>query len=296
TAGTTIGNSLIYDNGTNVGIGTTGPAIKLAIGDTDTGLGWAGDGQLDLYSNNVNTISIRSGNVGIGTTGPAEDLHVFRGDSDVARIYATGSSQGSGMIYAGQSTSYGGGFSYDGDGIPNIIGGTDRITFFRRSAGIDYEVFSYAQNSNEVSLAGNLNVGGGTGKLTVGTIDPIFEIGGEKYATYVADFAGGVRMETSGTANLENRKYVIDFDKLEKGSDLWLFWQTSNKKIEDVVVLLTSSFEGKVWYEKNGNILTIYGKESGEVSYRLSAPRLDFKKWGNLTEDEGIEGIRVSDY
>ncbi|MFH0859267.1 MAG: hypothetical protein ABH876_01690, partial [Patescibacteria group bacterium] len=37
TAGTTIGNSLIYDNGTNVGIGTTGPAIKLAIGDTDTG-------------------------------------------------------------------------------------------------------------------------------------------------------------------------------------------------------------------------------------------------------------------
>ena len=64
----TQGNSVIYDNGTNVGIGTAGPTIKLAIGDTDTGLNWAGDGQLDLYSNNVNTLSVRSGNVGIGTT------------------------------------------------------------------------------------------------------------------------------------------------------------------------------------------------------------------------------------
>ncbi|GEM_PF-4146265 len=52
----------------NVGIGTTKPTIKLAIGDTDTGLHSAGDGLLDIYSNNINTISIRSGKVGIGIT------------------------------------------------------------------------------------------------------------------------------------------------------------------------------------------------------------------------------------
>ena len=55
-----------------------------------------------------------------------------------------------------------------------------------------------------LAVSGDLTVGGGTGKLTIGTIDPIFEINGEKYATYVADFAGGVRMETSGIVKLEN--------------------------------------------------------------------------------------------
>ena len=100
-----------------------------------------------------------NGKVGIGTTNPAEDLHVYRGDSDVARIYATGANQGSGMIYVGQSTSYGGGLAYDGDGNPDIVGGTDRITFFRRNAGTDYEVMSYRYSDNNVYFAGNVGIG-----------------------------------------------------------------------------------------------------------------------------------------
>ena len=112
------------------------------IGTTDA-VDW------QIRTNGLDRIRVTSGgNVGIGTTSPGEDFHVFRSDADIARVYATGSSQGSGMFYAGQSTSYGGGFVYDGDGTPALVGGTDRITFFRRSAGTDTDVMSFGYSSS----------------------------------------------------------------------------------------------------------------------------------------------------
>ena len=67
------------------------------------------------------------------------------------------------------------------------------------------------------------------------------------------------------------------------------------KSLEDIAVLLTSSFEGKVWYEKQGNKLVISGDKSGEVSYRLSAPRVDYQNWDNLAEDQSLNGIKVTE-
>ena len=138
----------------------------------------------------------------------------------------------------------------------------------------DYNDSNYYLNPNGTS---NIN------KLTVGTVDPEYIIEGKKYATYVSDFAGGVRVETSGIVTVgPERKCVIDFANLEKGSDLWLFWQTSNKNIDDLAVLLTPNFQGSVWYKKSGSKLIIYGKGEGEVSYRLTLPRKDYENWGNL--------------
>ena len=93
-------------------------------------------------------LSYFRGDVAIGNTTASSDLHVYRDDSDIARVYATGGNQGSGMFYAGQSASYGGGFVYDGDGTPALVGETDRITFFRRNNGSDADVMSYGYSSN----------------------------------------------------------------------------------------------------------------------------------------------------
>ena len=118
-------------------------------------------------------------------------------------------------------------------------------------------------------------------KLTVGTIDPVYEIDGKKYATYVSDYAGGVAIETSGKINIKKGIYEIDFNNLQKGSDLWLFWQASNKNIKDISIILTPGFDGKAWYTKKENSLIINADKDGEVSYRLTAPRKDYEDWPN---------------
>jgi len=152
-------------------------------------------------------------------------------------------------------------------------------------------------------------VGGGSGKVNAGTVDPIYNINGEKYATYLPGMTG-VKEETTGVAQLACSgqraacSYVIDFSKVEQGSDLWLFWQVTDfgKDWNNLAVLLTPSFDGRVWYEKKPGEkkLIIYGQPysllptpySLEFSYRLTAPRFDHEKWSNLSADN-IQGFTI---
>ncbi len=145
---------------------------------------------------------------------------------------------------------------------------------------------------------GTTTIGGGSGKINVGTIDPIFEIKGEKYASYVSDYAGGTRIDTTGIFIMEDKqdeifKKAVNFDDQEKGSDIWLFWQASNRNMGDVAVILTPSFEGDVWYEKKENRIEIYSQEQGEISFRFSAPRFDHEKWDNMVNDPNLTGLKV---
>ena len=60
------------------------------------------------------------------------------------------------------------------------------------------------------------------------------------------------------------------------------------------MIILTPGFNGKVWYEKNPekDTLTIYGTQAGEVSYRMTANRFDWKEWSNLyLEDNNVTGL-----
>ena len=79
-AGSTIANSQIFDNGTNIGIGTTSPSFKLDVvgnGSFSTSLSVGS-------SLNVNTTSTLSGNVLIGSLGDGE--YRLRTDSGNVRI------------------------------------------------------------------------------------------------------------------------------------------------------------------------------------------------------------------
>lgn len=135
-------------------------------------------------------------------------------------------------------------------------------------------------------------------KIDAGTIDPVYTIGGKRYATYMAAMTG-VKEETTGVVNLTNSSnrsnksnwsYEIDFNKIADGSDLWLFSRTTDfgNNWNNLTVLLTPSFGGQVWYEKNPaeGKLVIYGSRSGEVSYRLTAARFDWRNWTNYSDAE----------
>jgi hypothetical protein len=118
-----------------------------------------------------------------------------------------------------------------------------------------------------------------------------------KYATYGASTVG-ITEEVLTTVQLKKNlegKYekVIAFDTLEKGSDMWLFYQvtTFGEEWEHLVVSATPSFDGRVFYKKDmeKNTLTITGTEEGEVSLRLAARRYDNDKWPNLRPDQDDE-------
>lgn len=135
-------------------------------------------------------------------------------------------------------------------------------------------------------------------KITANTIDPVYSIGGINYATYMAGMTG-VKEETTGVVKLANGAYVMDFDEEAAGSDLWLFSKASNLKnnFDKLVVILTPSFDGKVWYEKDvaNNRLIFYGSSDSEVSYRLTAPRFDSAEWTNYNTDIGVKGLIIKD-
>lgn len=134
-------------------------------------------------------------------------------------------------------------------------------------------------------------------KIQVNTIDPVYFIGNSKYATFGPSIVGGVKEEVSGNVGLEKRMYSINFDSLERGSNLWLFNQVTDfgERMGNLQVVLTPGFNGRVWYEKDfkKNKLTIYGSQSGEVSYRLTANRFDWKEV--LAADPGNFGMRVKE-
>jgi hypothetical protein len=111
TSASTLGNSIIYDNGTNVGIGTTAPRSKLSVHgtrsstiSTTTAAANIGGDDVFLYINAMNSspwgvwmqvlnnagsafplvLNPSGGNVGIGTTNPQAPLTVVAEDGTYA--------------------------------------------------------------------------------------------------------------------------------------------------------------------------------------------------------------------
>ena len=58
--------------------------------------------------------------------------------------------------------------------------------------------------------------------------------------------------------------------------------------MENLQVILTPSFDGRVWYTKDPveKTLTIHSSAVGEVSYRFTANRFDWRNWSNYNDDD----------
>ena len=69
-------------------------------------------------------------------SGTSSTFRVLCDNAGNATIEARGDGQGTGIVYVGQSSTYGGGIEYNGDNSPATTGaGSDYISLFRREAG-----------------------------------------------------------------------------------------------------------------------------------------------------------------
>ncbi len=199
-AGTTIGNSLIYDNGTNVGIGNAAPAQKLDVSGNirATGAVYAnangaayligGDdatlndmnvantvgligaqntalGSLQLGTNTGSTISGANGNVGISSITPTAKLDVI-GAATGSGVTIRAGGGGDVVLAAGGTLFFDDNYSYAAGNYIRPIGGANTMGFFT-SGGERMRILSNGNvgiastaPSEKLDVTGNIKASG----------------------------------------------------------------------------------------------------------------------------------------
>ena len=199
TGTTALGNSLVYDNGTNVGIGTTSPFGKLDVAgnirlQSANRIYFGGTGSIPYWNVGVqNTTTnnfeiggqsyysgvrhillnpVNNGKVGIGTTSPNAKLEIKgtgTGDNTPQLIIESGGTDNNSIIH----------FTDDGGGQVNAIGALEgnMLTF----AGSTSLIFK----TNTGSILGNTNT-----RLTINSSGAVFTL----------PVAGSSFVKTGGTS------------------------------------------------------------------------------------------------
>ncbi|MFZ2310640.1 MAG: hypothetical protein WAW11_03785 [Patescibacteria group bacterium] len=299
----------IWNSSGNVGIGTT-PNTKLSIlgGDDASGAGvlelrtsggtnlkiggnttysWIqSHSSLPLHINDLGNnviLNLGGGSVGIGITNPGTKLDVSGSlRNSLATTHSLLGAAGNVVVMADNT---------------GTLYSTPLATFASSITG-DYLPLAGG------SLTGDLNMGGNDilniNKLTVNTIDPLYNIKGTNYSTFAPSIAGGVKEEYTGRADIKAksstdgvREYVIDFDTIEVGSDLWVWRHTVDFSDKNVEVLITP-YGGfaQVYSSIKDNKIIFKADRAVSVHYRLSGRRVDWKSWPtkalNQTEKAGF--------
>ena len=212
--------SVVYDDGTNVGIGTSSPGTKLDIvgagnptitlrgsdaayssilnlqaasGGTSLINATGGSNVLGLYTNTVERMRIdSSGNVGIGTSSPQRPLHVYYGSA------ATGAY---GAIVQGYVGGYGAGVSFQSQLSGGSLAEMARITadgedaWNTTASTQDAGLRFYTSLDGTVSEKMRINASGNVG---IGTSSPSYRV----QAVSATDYQGYFRNSTSNTGVL----------------------------------------------------------------------------------------------
>ncbi|MFA5797939.1 MAG: hypothetical protein WC916_07985, partial [Candidatus Woesearchaeota archaeon] len=305
--------------GGNVGIGTTGPGAKLDVTGGNIRLttaqsklvfdspyrwiqGTRSDGDYLTIAQNIYAPGIQlgfddtvggafqpkvtilaNGNVGIATTTPSYALTV-NGYGWFNQPVIVGTPTNAGHA---ATKSY----------VDSIVGGGAGSGSFTTLAVSGTSTLSGNWQLGGAAL-GNINMNGynivGVNKITASVIDPLYEIDGEMYATYGSSVAGGIREEYVGRGNLQQTtynkqqyQYTIDFSKIERGSDLWVWYNVVDFS-KDNVEVLTTAYDSlaKIGYRIEGKKIIFFGDQASEFSFRLFGKRHDWKEWGTKRDTE----------
>jgi len=110
----------------------------------------------------TNTTANFAGSISAGSTSDSTNrtIKVLSGDNNNAGFEAYGNVQGTGYIQIGSRAERGGGISYNGNLSPSfaISEEADTVSYYRRSSGVNFVVFSHPYNDDTVTFNGDVNL------------------------------------------------------------------------------------------------------------------------------------------
>ena len=150
------------------------------------------NGRLGIGDSNPGISLQSTGDAAFGTTSRGANTYVraLAGDSYQCGFEAFGNSQGTGYLYVGQSSAYGGGIAYNGDNSPSAFGSEsgDDITFYRRDNGVDSRVAKYRYNDPTFHFFGQVRsrVAQGTAPFVVASTTVVSNLNADLLDGYSA--------------------------------------------------------------------------------------------------------------
>lgn len=223
-----VADSLIYDDGTNVGIGTTSPDFKLDVagdigmdeklyhnGDHNTYIAFGADTQT-FRTGGSDRVTITNNGVGIGTTSPTTPLHVV-GDATIQNANGTNPTDAGSLYFKESGNTW----------------GTDYFGFRINQQGVsNYLNF---QSANTTTVRDILTLARDTGNVGIGTTSPSAKLHIEGGDIYAINNAGDPRLVLGDSVSSGNWGYIQ--------------WKSINDRID-----IGTSGTPALSIEENGNV------------------------------------------